>query len=370
MTARPGADFEGAFTASLQPELAAIQSSFVQAVTRAGGSPRDHWIHAGGFDVLLRFASDTLARLLLPAFAHLARHAPDHEADLTIHVWDSASTQTPPPPLLPGPPAETPGAWRLHDTPELVAALRPVVGEYTVLSRTHNLAWFWIPDERSVPLYEQAAPFRLIWHWWMPSRGRQLVHAGAAGRQDGGLLFVGKGGSGKSSTALACLEAGMLFASDDYVLVGTDPPWVYGLFGTAKLEPGHAERFPRISAMGGQLTTNDPMDTDKSVFFLGESFSRQLSEGFPLRAVVVPRLTLAVPETRTAPIAPRAALLALAPSTVLQLPGGASNLGALSALVQRIPCFAMELGTDMAGIPASVERLLDELSRNDAGATS
>ena len=43
---------------------------------------------------------------------------------------------------------------------------------------------------------------RALFHWIMEDRGRALVHAAAVGRSDGGLLIVGRGGSGKSTTAL------------------------------------------------------------------------------------------------------------------------------------------------------------------------
>ena len=41
----------------------------------------------------------------------------------------------------------------------------------------------------------------------MSDRNLQYVHAGAVGNKNGGILLVGKGGSGKSSTALACLKS-------------------------------------------------------------------------------------------------------------------------------------------------------------------
>ena len=38
--------------------------------------------------------------------------------------------------------------------------------------------------------------------------------------EDNGMLIVGRGGIGKSSTALSALQAGMRFIGDDYLVVG------------------------------------------------------------------------------------------------------------------------------------------------------
>ena len=78
----------------------------------------------------------------------------------------------------------------------------------------------------------------------MEASGRQLVHAAAVGTDEGALLITGRGGVGKSTTALACLEAGMQFLGDDYVVVGLDPePQVYRLYGSAKLTSNSSSAF-------------------------------------------------------------------------------------------------------------------------------
>jgi hypothetical protein len=57
-----------------------------------------------------------------------------------------------------------------------------------------------------------------------------------------------------------------------------------------------------------------------------------------------------------------AALKALAPSTLLQLPGdGRETMTHLSALVRRVPAYTLRAGTNMCGIAQGVEALLNQL---------
>lgn len=81
----------------------------------------------------------------------------------------------------------------------------------------------------------------------------------------------------------------------------------------------------------------------------------------PLRAILVPRIS-GRPETTIEPSTPMAALRALAPSTLLQLPGeGRETMTRLSTLVRRVPIYTLNAGTDMRGIAQCVEGLLQQL---------
>jgi hypothetical protein len=169
-------------------------------------------------------------------------------------------------------------------------------------------------------------------------------------------LLAGRGGSGKSTTALACLSAGMRYAADDYCLLANDPqPTVYSLYNTGKLETAQAQRFPQLA----HLARNSG---DKAVFFLNEQFPAQLVAEMPLRAILLPRVT-GQRETILQPAAPGEALQALAPSTIFQLPGGgAADFRFLAVLVKQLPCYRLGLGTEIERIPQVISRLLESLS--------
>ena len=85
-----------------------------------------------------------------------------------------------------------------------------------------RIGLYWTLDSDTLPTYEWAAPLRTQLHWLGSHHGLQLTHAAAVGLNGRGLLLAGKGGAGKSTTSLACWNAGWQFVSDDYCW-GTSP---------------------------------------------------------------------------------------------------------------------------------------------------
>lgn len=313
---------------------------------------------AGG-RVAMRFAGDTIERTLFRAFAHL-ESAGDGVPGMTIHVWDpTASGGSVPPPL----PEATDGLRPryLLRTADKAAVAQPGEGFVSLLDRPRREAFHWLTDRDRIPSYERGTPFRSLLNWWLAGRGGGFVHAGAVGDERGGVLLGGRGGSGKTTAALVCLRAGMKYVSDDYVAAGAGPvPVAWGLFGSAKLEPEHSHRFPELAA-----TALPPADWEvgaKVIVFPNEAFPEQVVDSLPVRAVVLPRV-VGEGATTVRPVSRAAALAALAPSTVLQLPGaGDTELQAIGRLIREVPSFVMEIGEDMDAIPAVVSTVLEEAS--------
>ncbi|MFM6846780.1 MAG: serine kinase, partial [Dolichospermum sp.] len=79
------------------------------------------------------------------------------------------------------------------------------------------------------------------------------------------------------------------------------------------------------------------------------------------KAVLVPQITGKL-ETHLRPMSAGAALRALAPSTIFQLAGsGQTALQIMSSLVKQVPCYVLQLGTDMVQIPDVILRLLSQI---------
>jgi hypothetical protein len=86
-----------------------------------------------------------------------------------------------------------------------------------------------------------------------------------------------------------------------------------------------------------------------------------MCRGFPLRAIVAPRVQGVEPQVRGQ--GPAQALAALAPSTLLQLvPARQEALSAMAALLGDIPSFGLDVGGPPELIPPTIERLLAELA--------
>ncbi len=343
--------------ASLSALIDDLRASFALATEHAGRV--DRTVRLADASVRLSFAGGYLSSQLGRAFDHLVSPAED-EPQLTIHAWDSGESRAAQPPL----PALDPGSPRgttvyaAADGRQVVC--RPSLGQLSGYDRDTASAWFWCRDGRELPFWERAAPFRQILHWWLPERRMLLVHGAAVGFAAGGVLLVGGGGSGKSTCALSSLGSELLYAGDDYVAVdlGGDPARVVSLFSSGKLDPGHAELFGHLPAPS---FAGDGAVEEKSVFYVAERFPQRMCRGFPLRAIVAPRVHGESP--RVAPLSPAQALAALAPSTLLQLvPARQEALSAMAGLLHRIPAFRLDVGGPVDALPATLQRLLREVA--------
>ncbi len=332
---------------------------------RNGGGYQDRFFSIGDRPVRLRFVGNGLIPALTPALAHL-EIAPTDAPELTVLIWDSVSTGTELP-LIISRYFDSLGEWWIHlgrrgEITELTnerihTAYHLGPNIFSIIDLQENLALYWVKDAQALPYYEIGSPLRTILHWWADQGAYQFVHAGAVGLPTGGVLLAGKGGTGKSTTALVCLEAGLLYASDDYCLIRTDPePFVYSIYNTAKLRGDlDLERFPRLAPF---VSNKRRQENDKAVFFLKQHFPEQVCRGFPIQAILLPQLTDGR-ATRLRRVSAGAVLTALAPSSLLQLPGASAEaIKRMSRLALRVPGYILELGTDIAEIPEEILGLL------------
>jgi len=306
--------------------------------------------------IRFKFYTPRLAERLFPALAH--NEAADTGApDLTIHLWDSASTGVD----MPMPWTNKAFIYEPLDEPDLLR--EPFCGAYITGEDTINLydananeAYLWMPDANRIPGWVLAAPARSLLHWFFSRYGVNLVHGAAVGRQGRAVLITAKGSSGKSTTALSCVAAGMGYLSDDYVGVAIgDRITVHSFFNSAKLTPQSLNAFPEFDAF---VRDTPPGDNGKSVLYISEAAPEQLLREAPLAAVLIPVLHKAE-RTHLVPATKMQAFLALAPSTVFQLAlTGGRVVAPLKALVERTPCHFLMLGPDMREVSSSIDAFL------------
>jgi hypothetical protein len=338
-----------------------LEASFARACEAGGGEVCEEHV-VGGAPISLRFASRDSRDRLEPPFAHLpsGRRDQSRTPSLTVHLWDSASTGMEPPPRPPAPRDEAAGALYHFHEPPLRGAYQAGLNALSVFDSEAGVAWYWAASVSDLPSWERACPVRQILYWWLGSRGYLLVHGAAVGTAGAGALVVGPAGSGKSTVALACLGSDLLYAGDDYVAVAPEPsPRVASLYNSGKLDTSHlGERLPQLRPLAAN---GDRLGEEKTVIFVQQHFPSQTTSGFPLSALLVPRLGTRG-KARIVGTSRAAAFTALGPSTMFQLhTAGASELATLSSLVGRVPSYSLELGSDLSAVPEAISELLSTL---------
>jgi hypothetical protein len=329
--------------------------------TAAGESERDDaFIDLAGQTVSMGFAGAAMSDRIRPALSHLEVD-PDPGAALTISIWDSTSTSTPPP-VAP---------WGPDDFRER-GIIRGFYGDgfYTlydlfaqsliVVDAANGQAFFWMRDGDAMPSHERSAPLRTLFNLWLSGGDTQLVHGGAVGTPEGCILLVGPSGAGKSSTALSCLGSGLGLIGEDYCLVSRgDPPLVSSIYSTGKLAPGALSRLPHLASLRTAMPEMNDAE-GKALIDLASSAPGDLLRSAPLAGIAVPRIVAGREETTSSPCSAGAALAAAAPSTMLQMPGnGEPAWRWLTELVRSVPCHELQVGSDPAGIPPAIEGILE-----------
>ena len=312
-----------------------------------------------GVAIELRFASPALRAALLPALRHLPPIPAGQAPALTLSAWDRAGTgvAAPPPPFDKKRITDRGDIWGFASARYRLAFH---YGEYSVslFDRQSGQGHFWVDDATRLPYWSAAAPLRTLLHWCMEAHGRQLLHGAAIGTADGGLLLTGRGGLGKSSTALAGLLNGMDFAGDDYVAVALEPqPRVYPLYSSAKVNRDQIERFPTLAE---HLRNPDGAADEKAIFDLLPAYRAQIPDGgMPIRAILVPGVADQVESAIDADIGLDTVRHAAAFSTVEQLPyAGKYTYGFIDELTRRVPAYRLRLGRDRAALAATLKRFL------------
>jgi hypothetical protein len=335
--------------------FAQLREGFAAASARTGEIIRDFRI-AGTF-FRLRFAGEALTSAIVPGLAGLLPTLAA-QVQCEICLWDSESTGVP---LV-----HTPRPWRDFtergniwgfNSSRYRSAYLWGEGSVNVLDRETRQAVYWVPSANKLPAWVLSSPLRSILHWWMELNGRQLVHAAAVGQGGRGVLIPGRGGAGKSSTSLACLQAGMDFVADDYLALALDPePRAYRLYSTAKLDPRSLHLFPELQT---RCRAMHRPGFDKVVLFLEDGYGEQLKDSLLLELVLKPRIS-GLTETTLAPVEAREVERALASETLLHLPhAGVQTVEILDRISREIPRAAIHLGTDRLRIAAAIQEALD-----------
>ena len=330
--------------------LDALDAAWTQRADRVG-SAATH-VDVAGWRLEIDGAPASVADAVAGAFDRAHGPRPDGP---DLHVRVAAGTP---------PPAPRGEGWgeldRLYFHDGRVEIHTAPAAPLSVLDHAHARAVCWFP-ETDLPYWELGAPLRTLLAWFALRRSAFLAHGAAVAEAGRGVLLLGPGGAGKTTTALAAWGEGMDYLGDDYVLVRVDRRLtVARAYATAKADARTSALLPTVAHH--TIHVPSPADgsdgADKSVLRLAGARGLEAVEA-EIAAVVVPRIA---PTTNLSAIEPSDVLRAAAPSTLFQLMTDRQVAFPLLAdVVRRTPCFALDTGTDPHAAAAAVRELLHDL---------
>jgi hypothetical protein len=169
------------------------------------------------------------------------------------------------------------------------------------------------------------------------------------------------GGAGKSTSAIACLEAGFSYVSDDLIgLRGlSDGSFCgHGLYNSTYIEPSHLRNFPHLKSFATEGTLPGE---DKFLILLSQIWPSRLIHTARIHTILLPRIGNGH-DSHIWPAPKAKGLFALVPSSrQINKRLGTTGFEKLVKLVDQVPCYWLELGRDLNGIGSCIERRLADL---------
>ncbi len=353
----PAVDPHRQILAPVEVPFADLANDF-ECATRAHRT-REFALRIADRDIRIRVVGDAWADTVAAAMGHLERPASDApRPELNIDVWDVRATGV----AVSKRAAADPAA-----PPILMKGSRD--GRFVGEERHHGMTWLDRRNNRIVGfsecatrlnLDERARPFHKMLSAWLEDRGVQFVHSGLIRHAGRGILFVGNGGAGKSTSSIACLRAGMRYLGDDFIGLGKeDGRFVgHGFYASCLLNVHHIERFPDLRPLGH--APNHSYE-QKCVLYLTDAFPDCLCQRSTIDALVLPKVVDSDTTTfrRATPVE---TLKAIAPTSVMMLPRpNRAAFERLVELVQTTPGYWLELGRRIEAIPEAVCALAQSL---------
>lgn len=318
-------------------------------------SPQSRLVDLGPITVELGLAESLRQRDWTLPLA--LRPATRETASGSLLAWDDSlhDSQFPAPPWGSNYVYTRRGDVRGYADPRFCLAYNYQARLLTMWDRQQRLGIYWTPHLRSLPDYEWAAPMRTLLHWLGLEHGLQLTHAAAVGADGQGLLLAGKGGSGKSTTAVACWYAGMSLVSDDYCWVTSQPePRAWALYHSARLLPKQPTDLP-------DLAGEPSWSGDKVALNLAQINPSGLSPWLHLKALLMPQLAR-ISQAGLRPASAEEGLRALALTSIGQLAGaGPHSLKLLEPVARALPAYSLDLCHPVSSVPPLLRSLLESL---------
>lgn len=286
----------------------------------------------------IEYFETTILKKIEQAFSHL-QSKDETACPMTVRLWEMSDYSFCP----------SPKEWDLiisngyHGTvkPPIYLHYFADIQALSVINTEKNLAYYLVKDASQLPWWVSGSPLQVILNVFLRERKIQLTHSGAVSLNGYGILLFGKGGAGKSTTTLSCVNGGMECLGEDYcALAPQNPPTVYSVYQTAKLTKQTIDKFPNTNICASSKEA-------KHLFYYNHLFPKSMIRSAKLKALI--HLNIGKKSSPSySPINKKEALAGMLLSTLSGLPlYQKTTIDLLSALSQSLPCFRLHLGSNL-----------------------
>lgn len=339
----------------------AARRHYAEAASAQAGGEASRVGRLAGRDLLISFVGTALAEALAPSFVymHASRAGVIPAIAPSVLLWDCAATGIPR--------SDVPNeadwvaageGWRAsaHDGGRYLCEERP--GSLLWLDRQEGQLVGCVADARRLGCADRARPLQRIMSEFCRSLGIQEIHAALVACEGRGVLIVGGGGRGKTTTSLDGLHGGLDFLGDDSVGLGEDERGnVQGhcLYASARVRPQQLARWPRFT---GQWRFPEPPE-EKALILPAMLLPDRVPPSARIVAIAVPALAdRGLHVARTSPLDAFHALVHDSRDN-RRFGLSATEFSRLSHMTKAVPCYRFEVDEDPARVAGALRQLID-----------
>lgn len=309
------------------------------------------------------FAGSAIKNCVFPSLSGLISDSSTHLSTFKVYLWDTTSGENFLSENLKAILSKQTKRISTFDRQSHYIQYDPQGGILSYVNTTEREAFYFISNIENIPDYEIASPLLMIMNWFCRCNGLLLVHAAGIAYQNTGVLIVGRGGSGKSTTALLSFLNGFDLVGDDYVALSKEQGrWIaHQVYCGSKLMPASLKKLPELLSHIAN-TTNQTQE--KRIIMLN-AFKRGLVRSFPIDLILHPKLAFAS-DSFFETLSMITLMTAFAGSTMLQIPGNdAALLQELGKLCRELPAYFMHLSEDFSEISEKLKIFLASFSKQE-----
>lgn len=202
------------------------------------------------------------------------------------------------------------------------------------------------------PSWEIYSPFREFLHFAAMQKKMLMVHAGSVAFNGQGVLLLGHGGAGKSTTVSQAVGQDFQSCGDDYVMVDTVGMTIHAVYRTFKLLPSTA--FPVPETHIAQQSTIDER-SGKTIYYFDRKDPHLVASCQLLGIHILERDD----RYRSTALSGGPMLVKTMMSSVIQSPYDIAIYTRLFlSFAKRVPLYKTSLGTTQTALIASLQKIL------------